>query len=128
MKKILLFIFFSLNVIKASEIKVLLTRITYYKIYSDIDNLVTKIYDNCIRLFKENYPINELKGRCFGKTITNIHNYIPTAFKFLNIHGNDTNLFSLTNNLVEIFIENKSGNIIQIYFKPLILNFLNTFH
>ena len=127
MKKILIFIFFSLYAIKASEIKVLLSRISYYKINSEIDNFATKIYGNCIRLRNENYSINELKGRCFAITITNIYNYMPTASKLFNIRGNDTNLYSLVYNLIDIFIEKKSGNIIQIYFKPLILNYLNTY-
>ena len=72
MKKILIFLFISLYIIKASEIKVVLSRPSYYKIDSEVKKVSQTIYKNFI-ILKNTYLSLDFQGRCRGTIYMNIH-------------------------------------------------------
>ena len=126
MKKILIFLFISLYIIKASEIKVVLSRPSYYKIDSEVKNVSQTIYGNCI-ILKNTYLSLEFQGRCIGTIYLNLHSKMPIAYEKLNIQHNDEKIQVLANELLNVFLENKVGDIIQNYFQPLIFQFLYSY-
>ena len=126
MKKILIFLFISLYIIKASEIKVVLSRPSYYKIDSEVKNVSQTIYGNCI-ILKNTYLSLNYQGRCRGTILVNVHSKMPTAYKILNIQHSDEKIEVLINELLNVFLENQNGNIIQNYFQPLIFQFLYSY-